>query len=95
MAKIAMVCPFSNKMCVDCAIYRGSHYYLCFRKDYRGCLLEGANRKAPKERTVYGVKNLEVDVPVDEIRTGGKVVSDIENVLEEEEFAQYNKRNKV
>jgi len=57
--------------------------------------LEGANRKAPKERTVYGVKNLEVDVPVDEIRTGGKVVSDIENVLEEEEFAQYNKRNKV
>jgi hypothetical protein len=57
--------------------------------------LEGASKKAPKERTVYGVKNLEVDVPVDEIRTGGKVVSDVENMIEEEEFGQYKKRNKV
>ena len=36
MAKIAMMCPFSRKLCKECAIYRGRHYYLCFSKEYRG-----------------------------------------------------------
>jgi hypothetical protein len=36
MAKIKMVCPFSNKMCDECALYRGRHYYLCFCTKYRG-----------------------------------------------------------
>ncbi|HOS60474.1 MAG TPA: hypothetical protein PK661_10290 [Syntrophorhabdaceae bacterium] len=40
MAKEKMVCPISKGMCVDCAIYRGRHYYLCFSRGYHGCLLE-------------------------------------------------------
>lgn len=31
MAKAKMVCPFSGKQCRECAVYRGRHYYLCFR----------------------------------------------------------------
>jgi hypothetical protein len=31
-----MVCPFSNKVCEECALYRGRHYYLCFCTKYRG-----------------------------------------------------------
>jgi hypothetical protein len=33
-----MVCPFSNKVCEECALYRGRHYYLCFCTKYRGHL---------------------------------------------------------
>jgi len=36
VAKIAMICPFSDELCKECAYYRGRHYYLCFSKEYRG-----------------------------------------------------------
>ena len=36
MAKAEMICPFSGKLCKECALYRGRHYYLCFCKQYRG-----------------------------------------------------------
>jgi len=35
-----MLCPFSGKLCKECALYRGRHYYLCFCKEYRGYLDE-------------------------------------------------------
>jgi len=90
MAKIAMACPFSGKMCRDCAVYRGSHYYLCFKKEYRGCLL-GDNGKNSKEKSVYGMKDLVVNVPV-EILGSKKVITDVEVMLEEEEFGKFNKK---
>jgi hypothetical protein len=36
MAKEDMICPFSGKLCRECSIYRGRHYYLCFCQQYRG-----------------------------------------------------------
>jgi hypothetical protein len=38
MAKEDMLCPFTGKLCRECALYRGRHYYLCFSKKYRGHL---------------------------------------------------------
>jgi hypothetical protein len=38
MAKERMICPFSNRICEECALYRGRHYYLCFYQEYRGYL---------------------------------------------------------
>jgi hypothetical protein len=38
MAKERMICPFSNRLCEECALYRGRHYYLCFYQKYRGYL---------------------------------------------------------
>jgi hypothetical protein len=38
MAKTKMICPFSGKLCEECPMYRGRHYYLCFAKKYRGYL---------------------------------------------------------
>jgi hypothetical protein len=38
MAKEKMLCPFSGKLCKECPLYRGRHYYLCFNKSYRGHL---------------------------------------------------------
>jgi hypothetical protein len=36
MAKEIMKCPFSNRICEECAIYRGRHYFLCYAEKYRG-----------------------------------------------------------
>jgi hypothetical protein len=36
VAKTEMACPFSGKLCKECAVYRGRHYYLCFCGQYRG-----------------------------------------------------------
>ena len=30
-----MACPFSNKACTECAVYRGRHRYLSFPKQHR------------------------------------------------------------
>jgi hypothetical protein len=38
VAKERMICPFSNRLCEECAFYRGRHYYLCFCQKYRGYL---------------------------------------------------------
>jgi len=36
MAKTPMRCPFNEKLCKECQIYRGRHYYLCTCEKYRG-----------------------------------------------------------
>ena len=47
MAKEKMICPFSKRLCEECAQYRARHYYLCFHPEYRGYL--GRPGKAAKE----------------------------------------------
>jgi hypothetical protein len=36
MAKTNMLCPFSNRLCSECPLYRGRHYYLSLCQKYRG-----------------------------------------------------------
>jgi len=36
MAKTNMLCPFSNRLCNECPLYRGRHYYLSLCQKYRG-----------------------------------------------------------
>ena len=36
MAKQTMRCVFSDKLCKECALFRGRHYYLCFSRNYQG-----------------------------------------------------------
>jgi hypothetical protein len=38
VAKQKMMCPISGRLCEECALYRGRHYYLCFCQRYRGYL---------------------------------------------------------
>jgi hypothetical protein len=47
MAKIDMFCPFSYKLCAECPLYRGRHYYLCFCKKYRGYIGESKGDTKP------------------------------------------------
>ena len=36
MAKTNMLCPFSQRLCSECPLYRGRHYYLSLCQQYRG-----------------------------------------------------------
>lgn len=36
MAKTPMLCPFSGKLCRECPLFRGRHYFLCNNEHYRG-----------------------------------------------------------
>ena len=48
MSRTPMICPFSRELCRQCTAYRGRHYYLCFRKEYRGYLgKESSIKKLP------------------------------------------------
>jgi hypothetical protein len=52
MAKEDMLCPFSGKLCRECPLYRGRHYYMCFSKKYRGHLEKpGGNAKGANPGT--------------------------------------------
>lgn len=55
MAKVKMICPFSGKLCKECAIYRGRHYLLCFNKKYRGYLNESV--EMPGVNTIVNFRN--------------------------------------
>ena len=33
MKTVKMACPITGGMCLECAVYRGRHFYLCFSKD--------------------------------------------------------------
>jgi hypothetical protein len=39
MARVKMICPITKGPCVECAIYRGRHFYMCFSKKYHGVSL--------------------------------------------------------
>jgi hypothetical protein len=56
MAKTNMLCPFNHKLCEECPLYRGRHYYLCFCQKYRGYI--GGSEQSAKS----GVNGHPVDL---------------------------------
>ncbi len=61
MAKTKMLCPFTNKLCRECPMYRGRHYFLCFHVKYRGHL--GDSGKRPKIRTWQTASQPKFEMP--------------------------------
>jgi hypothetical protein len=59
MAKTNMLCPFSQKLCSECPLYRGRHYYLSLCQKYRGYIEKpegtkpGANHNAVDFPTLW------------------------------------------
>ncbi len=47
MAKTSMLCPFSNKLCSECPLYRGRHYYLGSCQKYRGYIEKPEGKTEP------------------------------------------------
>jgi hypothetical protein len=64
VAKERMICPFSNRLCEECALYRGRHYYLCFCRKYRGYLgTPGEVIKEDSLRVPGASSNVEFEIP--------------------------------
>jgi hypothetical protein len=63
MAKRFMSCPFSNRACIECAIYRGRHSQVCFASKYRGGVFTGLNDG--KTTFKYREENINLDLPDD------------------------------
>jgi hypothetical protein len=55
MAKTSMLCPFNYRLCKECPLYRGRHYYLGLCKKYRGYLGE------PEDNTKSGTNHQSFD----------------------------------
>ena len=90
MAKVKMSCPISKGPCVDCAIYRGRHFYLCFSKEYHGVSL-GINQidelkaQYKKESGTQDQKFGMAEV-MDVIQTNPKWIQNVEDLTEAEEL---------
>ena len=46
VSKEAGLCPFSGKMCRECAVYRGRHFVLCSLRNIRLHDIRAAKAKA-------------------------------------------------
>lgn len=62
MAKTEMLCTFNRRLCTECPLYRGRHYYLCFNEKYRGYIGRSKRKAKP------GIAQRSVD-----LRTLGKL----------------------
>jgi len=58
MAKKEMLCPFSDRLCIECPLFRGRHHYLCYKNKYRGYL--GKKKSSEKESGMRGAKGFEM-----------------------------------
>lgn len=63
MAKEQVLCPFSKKLCAECALYRGRHYFLCYCQTYRGYL----GNQGKRGRQTFSRKDGNFEIP--EIKT--------------------------
>ncbi|MDD3844762.1 MAG: hypothetical protein PHC90_00225 [Syntrophorhabdaceae bacterium] len=86
MAKHKILCPISGTACIECGIYRGRHYNLCYSENYRGTSfdperireLKAAEAKTNNDRT-FGMP--------EKIEVGSQCINNFEEYVIEKEFA--------
>jgi len=93
MAKLTMTCPFSSKLCVECAIYRGRHYYLCFKTGYRGCLWDSREISEQTEKTCVS-DDEKFGIPGD-VPASSRWITDVEELVEERELGKFKERREA
>lgn len=74
MTKTAMVCPFSKGRCIECAIFRGRHFGLCFTTKYETREDEVIKSKGYRARKL----DTKWDVP-SELELGGGCIKNVED----------------
>jgi hypothetical protein len=60
MAKREMICPFSGRLCEECPLYRGRHYFMCFCDRYRGHLNDTAGNGGTDKPLAAGLWSAEI-----------------------------------
>jgi hypothetical protein len=92
MSKTLMACPFSGKACMECAVYRGRHFHLCFakgdlRKEWDTPLhsyVEIPNSPGKEDQTLRGMNNI----------PNPRMISDVEDLIEAEEFSRFEEKRR-
>jgi hypothetical protein len=79
MVREAAVCPFSRKMCKECAVYYGRHFELCSTRNFRLRALRHAKAKAWSDEVFT-----KWEMP--EIPDESNVMADIEDFIESREL---------
>jgi hypothetical protein len=83
MAKLQMVCPISKGMCVECGVYRGRHYYLCYAHKFCGQGLEA--EKADQHLKNKCVEDETFGMP-DFVELGSRCIKNVEDIVERREI---------
>ena len=84
MAKVKMICPITKRPCIECAIYRGRHFCICFSREYQGASLNAEQIKELKVRYKAEhdhAKDKKFGIPED-IQKSSKWISNVEELIE-------------
>jgi hypothetical protein len=91
MARVAMSCPFSGKGCIECAIYRGRHFYLCFEKGNSGYKWDTLQHSSIELRKAHG-KEDEAFKRLTDIPASPRIISNVENLIEAGELSRFQEK---
>jgi len=94
MAKTAITCPFTHNVCTECPIFRGRHFYLCFGKAFCGSEWEMTRYSNVEYRNSDRNNDKTFGMPTD-ISLSSSVISDVEDVIQSEDFAGLKERREV
>ncbi len=86
MAKHKIVCPFSGRACVECAVYRGRHYYLCYSAAYRGSSFDPERIKELKDAETKEDRGKTFGMP-ESVELGSQCIKNVEEFTVELEFS--------
>ena len=84
MAKERTVCPISRGECVECAIYRGRHCYLCYAPAHRDGL-QGADGWKPETTREWTSKDETFGMPRF-VEIGANCIENVEDIVERREL---------
>jgi len=90
MAKHKILCPITGTTCIECAVYRGRHYYLCYSKAYRGSSFDPERIMKLKDAEKKDDSDKTFGMPV-EIELGLHCMRNVEEYGIEKEFAALKK----
>jgi hypothetical protein len=91
MARHKILCPISGTACVECAIYRGRHYYLCYSKNFRGTSFDPERMKELKAAESKNENDKTFGMPKD-VDVGSQCINNFEEYAIEKEFAALKHR---
>ena len=91
MAKTSITCPFSNKACIECAIYRGRHFYLCFAKANCESGFDMSQHSRIGLKKAHGNEG-ETFKRLTEFPVSPRMISDVEDLIEAEELLRLKEK---
>lgn len=86
MAKHKILCPISRTACIECAIYRGRHYYLCYSQNYKGTSFDPDRIEELKAAETKENNDATFGMP-EKIEVGSQCINNFEEYVIEKEFA--------